>query len=136
MIHFKHFCLKVELCSSRPESRVLASVRKSWSRDKPSSDRMAADKIYEHKLKCSLIAGCQKSLYLKSALGCTTWNWWTTYLFYCTYGSFLNDQIVESRDCSSDPSIFKCALSLGSSQAEGLILLFALVPGDVLDIYL
>lgn len=45
------------LCSSRPESWILTSE----SRDKPGiSDRMAADKIYEHKLACRLIAGCQK----------------------------------------------------------------------------
>ena len=42
-------------------------------------------------------------------------------------------RLPESRHCSSDPSIFKCALnlSLGSSQAEGLILVFALVQETI-----
>ena len=73
MIYFKHFCLKVDDFvhhDLNPESWL-----QSPETNLASAIKMAADKIYEHKLACNLIAVAKKSLYPKSALGCTRWNW-------------------------------------------------------------
>ena len=87
----------------------------TWILNKPGiSDRMAADKIYEHKLACNLIAGCQKRALSQIRAWLYKMELVELNLFYCTYGSFLNDQIATCLRTSPENAAMNGLCMLGS----------------------
>ena len=87
----------------------------TWILNKPGiSDRMAADKIYEHKMACNLIAGCQKRALSQIRAWLYKMELVELNLFYCTCGSFLNDQIATCLRTSPENAAVNGLCMLGS----------------------